>query len=45
MNPHLIHIEAYEFIGLIISVGIVLGVNGINVAHELGHRQIQMNVL
>jgi alkane 1-monooxygenase len=28
-----------EFIGLIASVGIVLGVNGINVAHELGHRQ------
>lgn len=32
-------LETYEFIGLIISVGIVLGVNGINVAHELGHRQ------
>ena len=31
--------ETYEFIGLIVSVGIVLGVNGINVAHELGHRQ------
>lgn len=29
----------YEVIGLTISVGIVLGVNGINVAHELGHRQ------
>lgn len=32
-------IETYELIGLIISIGIVLGVNGINVAHELGHRQ------
>ena len=32
-------LETYEFIGLVISVGIVLGVNGINVAHELGHRQ------
>lgn len=32
-------LEAYELIGLIISMGIVLGVNGINVAHELGHRQ------
>lgn len=32
-------IETYEIIGLSISVGIVLGVNGINVAHELGHRQ------
>ncbi|MCF7559574.1 alkane 1-monooxygenase [Sabulilitoribacter multivorans] len=32
-------LKTYEFIGLIISMGIVLGVNGINVAHELGHRQ------
>jgi len=32
-------IETYELIGMMISVGIVLGVNGINVAHELGHRQ------
>lgn len=32
-------LETYELIGLIISMGIVLGVNGINVAHELGHRQ------
>jgi alkane 1-monooxygenase len=32
------HLETYEFIGLTLSVGIVLGVNGINVAHELGHR-------
>ena len=31
--------EFYEIAGLIISVGIVLGTNGINVAHELGHRQ------
>jgi len=31
--------EIYEFIGLVLSVGIVLGGNGINVAHELGHRQ------
>lgn len=32
-------LEVYELIGLIFSTGIVLGVNGINVAHELGHRQ------
>ena len=32
-------LKTYEFIGLVFSVGIVLGVNGINVAHELGHRQ------
>lgn len=31
-------LTAYEFVGLVFSVGIVLGVNGINVAHELGHR-------
>ena len=29
----------YERIGLVFSIGIVLGTNGINVAHELGHRQ------
>ncbi len=33
------NLSTYEYIGLIFSVGIVLGVNGINVAHELGHRQ------
>ncbi len=32
-------LETYEFVGMLISIGIVLGVNGINVAHELGHRQ------
>ena len=29
----------YELVGLILSIGIVFGTNGINVAHELGHRQ------
>lgn len=29
----------FEKIGLILSIGIVLGTNGINVAHELGHRK------
>jgi alkane 1-monooxygenase len=32
-------LEPFEYAGLVFSVGIVLGVNGINVAHELGHRQ------
>jgi len=32
-------LETYEFIGLLVSLGIVLAINGINVAHELGHRQ------
>lgn len=31
--------ETYEMIGLVFSLGIVAGSNGINVAHELGHRQ------
>ncbi|GAA4109524.1 alkane 1-monooxygenase [Aquimarina addita] len=31
-------LHLYEIIGIIISTGIVLGANGINVAHELGHR-------
>lgn len=29
-----------ELIGLIFSIGIVIGSNGINVAHELGHRKL-----
>ena len=33
------NLATYEYIGLILSVGIVLGTNGINVGHELGHRQ------
>lgn len=32
-------LETYEIVGIVLSVGIVLGVNGINVGHELGHRQ------
>ncbi len=28
----------YEIVGLALSLGIVLGTNGINVGHELGHR-------
>lgn len=31
--------EAYELIGLVLSAGILLATNGINVAHELGHRK------
>ncbi|MBV1923431.1 MAG: alkane 1-monooxygenase [Flavobacteriaceae bacterium] len=31
--------SSLELVGLIFSVGIVLGSNGINVAHELGHRK------
>ena len=33
------NLETFEIIGLIFSIGIVLGSNGINVAHELGHRE------
>ncbi len=32
------HLQIFEIIGMTISVGMVLGSNGINVAHELGHR-------
>lgn len=32
-------LETYEFVGMLLAVGIVLGSSGINVAHELGHRQ------
>tara|TARA_R110002012_G_scaffold283090_2_gene473193 strand:+ start:143663 stop:144709 length:1047 start_codon:yes stop_codon:yes gene_type:complete len=32
-------LETFEFVGIMLSVGMVLGSNGINVAHELGHRQ------
>jgi alkane 1-monooxygenase len=32
------NLESYEFLGLALSVGMVLGTNGINVGHELGHR-------
>ncbi len=31
--------EMFEYIGMALSLGIVLGTNGINVGHELGHRQ------
>jgi len=30
--------ETYELVGNVLSVGTLLGANGINVAHELGHR-------
>ena len=32
-------LRAFEIAGTIFSAGIVFGVNGINVGHELGHRQ------
>lgn len=30
--------QTYELVGLVLSMGVVLGTNGINVAHELGYR-------
>lgn len=33
-------LQLYELIGIVLSLGIILGSNGINVAHELGHRKI-----
>lgn len=32
-------IPFFESIGMILSLGVILGSNGINVAHELGHRE------
>lgn len=32
-------LPTYDYFGIVLSTGIVLGVNGINVGHELGHRQ------
>jgi alkane 1-monooxygenase len=32
-------LERYELVGIMLSLGIILGSNGINVAHELGHRK------
>ncbi|MEW7280482.1 alkane 1-monooxygenase [Aquimarina sp. 2201CG1-2-11] len=31
-------LNTYEFVGIVLSNGIVFGANGINVGHELGHR-------
>lgn len=33
-----VDLSLYEIIGMTISLGVILGTNGINVAHELGHR-------
>jgi alkane 1-monooxygenase len=33
------NLSIFEIIGITISLGIILGANGINVAHELGHRE------
>lgn len=32
------NLPIYELVGMTLSLGIILGANGINVAHELGHR-------
>lgn len=34
-----VNLTLFEIIGMTISLGIILGSNGINVAHELGHRE------
>ncbi len=38
VNIHSNNYELYEILGLALSSGILLATNGINVAHELGHR-------
>ncbi len=32
------NLSVFEIVGMVLSLGIILGSNGINVAHELGHR-------
>ncbi|MDG2475685.1 MAG: alkane 1-monooxygenase [Flavobacteriaceae bacterium] len=39
LNTLLVTTSTYEIIGIILSAGIVMATNGINVAHELGHRK------
>ncbi len=39
------NLKVYEMVGLIFSCGIVIGSNGINVAHELGHRKTKIERL
>ena len=37
-----IDLTTFQSFGIILSTGVVLGVNGINVAHELGHRDSKL---
>ena len=37
-NIQLYNYQVFEIVGLVLSAGILLATNGINVAHELGHR-------
>ena len=32
-------LETFEFVGFVLTIGMMFSANGINVAHELGHRQ------
>ncbi len=38
-------LQSFETVGYLLSFGIVLGTNGINVAHELGHRTTKIERL
>jgi alkane 1-monooxygenase len=38
-------LQTYEYIGLIASMSVIIGATGINVAHELGHREKQFEVI
>lgn len=37
--------STYELTGLLISLGVVLGANGVNVGHELGHRKKRWEII
>ena len=38
-------IQPYEYLGFIISLGILLATNAVNVAHELGHRNNKFDII
>jgi alkane 1-monooxygenase len=37
--------QPYEYLGFIVSLGILLATNAVNVAHELGHRNNKFDIL
>lgn len=38
------HLSGNEMMGITISMGLIIGANGINVAHELGHRSEKLDL-
>ena len=38
------YIQLYEYLGITLSLGILLATNAVNVAHELGHRKNKFDI-